>query len=61
MKDVYTAVDYSVDNYWGCELGICISQPNNRNYTEFRDLSTVIHRVVPNVDIYKEFIKNSDY
>jgi hypothetical protein len=56
MKDVYTPVDESVDNYGSCELKILITQPKSLNYTDLGVLCTVIHRVVPSVDIYKEFI-----
>ncbi len=55
MKDVYTPVDETVDNYGPCELNSWITQANDWNYTEFGLLSTVIHRVVPSVDIYKKF------
>jgi hypothetical protein len=60
LKDVYTPVDESVDNSWSCESWIWITQANSLNYTDFGDLYTVIHRVLPNVDIYKEFINCSD-
>jgi hypothetical protein len=43
MKDVYTAVDESVDNSTSCEFNFLDSQAVPLLLTEFSDLSTVIH------------------
>jgi hypothetical protein len=58
MKDVYTPVDESVDNLGSCESTSWTTQVNSPNYTELSHLYTVIHRVLPNVDIYKKFTES---
>jgi hypothetical protein len=43
MKDVYTAVDESVDNSASCEFNFLDSQAVLLLLTDFSELSTVIH------------------